>query len=88
GGAPPVLTGGDWTQALAAWARAALASGGEAHLHAQARATLDRTLLEVALELHQGHRQNAAAALGLGRNTLTRKLGASRRRQAKPEPTP
>ena len=83
GGAPPVLTGGDWTPALAAWARAALASGGEAHLHAQARATLDRTLLEVALELHQGHRQNAAAALGLGRNTLTRKLGASRRRQTK-----
>ena len=85
GSAPPMPIGDDWTHALAAWARAALSSGDTAHLHAQARAALDRTLLEVALELAHGHRQNAAAALGLGRNTLTRKLGASRRRQTKPE---
>ncbi len=85
GSAPPMPIGDDWTHALAAWARAALSSGDTAHLHAQARAALDRTLLEVSLELAHGHRQNAAAALGLGRNTLTRKLGASRRRQTKPE---
>jgi two-component system nitrogen regulation response regulator GlnG len=35
-------------------------------------------LLETALETSGGHRQRAAESLGLGCNTLTRKLGASR----------
>jgi two-component system nitrogen regulation response regulator GlnG len=34
-------------------------------------------------EHYGGHRQRAAAALGLGRNTLTRKLGSSRKRRDK-----
>jgi two-component system nitrogen regulation response regulator GlnG len=38
-------------------------------------------LLQAALQAHEGHRQNAAQALGVGRNTLTRKLGASRTRR-------
>ena len=50
-------------------------------LHAQARDTLDTTLLEVALSLTGGRRTEAAARLGVGRNTLTRKLGTSRTRR-------
>ena len=73
-------SGGDWTHALRAWALAALADG-EMDIHARARAALDQTLMHTALELSEGHRQNAASALGVGRNTLTRKLGASRTRR-------
>ena len=68
-----------WESALRAWADAQLAGGAE-RLHAQARAHFDRVLLDAALAVHEGHRQNAAKALGLGRNTLTRKLGSSRQR--------
>ncbi|RYD15869.1 MAG: nitrogen regulation protein NR(I) [Lysobacteraceae bacterium] len=68
-----------WDEALREWARARLAAG-EAGIHADALARLDRVLLDAALEAHGGHRQNAAKALGLGRNTLTRKLGSSRKR--------
>ena len=75
---------GDWTDALREWATQAL-SDGEVDIHTRAREALDQTLLQVALETHAGHRQHAAAALGVGRNTLTRKLGASRtRRPSKP----
>jgi len=79
GAASPHGTPGDWTAALHDWASQALARG-EADIHARAREALDRTLLEAALAAHGGHRQHAAAALGVGRNTLTRKLGASRKR--------
>ncbi len=72
--------GGEWTDALRDWAAAALA-GGEADIHARARQALDQTLLQAALLAHGGHRQHAAQALGVGRNTLTRKLGASRKRR-------
>ncbi|HEY0197300.1 MAG TPA: nitrogen regulation protein NR(I) [Rhodanobacter sp.] len=71
---------GEWTDALRDWAVAALA-GGEVDIHARARDALDRTLLQAALQASEGHRQNAAQALGVGRNTLTRKLGASRTRR-------
>ncbi|MFC5742144.1 nitrogen regulation protein NR(I) [Dyella tabacisoli] len=73
-------TGHDWADALRDWAEQALAAG-EEDIHGRAREALDRTLLEAALAAHQGHRQHAAAALGVGRNTLTRKLGASRTRK-------
>jgi two-component system nitrogen regulation response regulator GlnG len=71
----------EWSHALAAWARRELESGA-ADLHARARAELDRVLLAVALEATGGHRQQAAERLGLGRNTLTRKLGPSRLRRS------
>lgn len=70
----------DWQRALAAWAQARLAQG-HSDLHAQARAALDRVLLDAALAHSNGHRGEAASALGLGRNTLTRKLGPGRRRR-------
>ena len=79
GAARPPVVPGDWTGALRDWAAQALARG-EADIHARAREALDRALLEAALAAHDGHRQHAAAALGVGRNTLTRKLGASRKR--------
>ena len=71
--------GEGWTQALSAWARRELEAGAT-DLHPRARAELDRALLEAALEATHGHRQAAAARLGLGRNTVTRKLGPRRRR--------
>jgi two-component system, NtrC family, nitrogen regulation response regulator GlnG len=83
---PPALlqgvsrTGGDgWTDALRRWAEDALAAG-EHDVHRTASAELERVLLETALAAHRGHRQRTAKALGLGRNTLTRKLGSSRRK--------
>jgi two-component system nitrogen regulation response regulator GlnG len=69
-----------WELALADWARVRL-SEGDTGLHAQARAALDRILLDAALEQTAGHRGEAAARLGLGRNTLTRKLGPGRKRR-------
>ena len=68
-----------WSQLLAEWARREL-NAGAGDLHALARAEFDRVLLEAALEATDGHRQAAAARLGLGRNTITRKLGARRPR--------
>ena len=70
-----------WTDALRRWADAELAAG-HVGLHAAAVAELERVLFEAALAAHEGHRQNAAEALGLGRNTLTRKLGSSRSRRS------
>jgi len=74
-------SGGDWTDALRDWAAEALAAG-EVEIHARAREALDQTLLQAALQACDGHRQNAAQALGVGRNTLTRKLGTSRTRKS------
>lgn len=71
---------GDWTDTLREWADRALERG-EADIHTRARESLDRVLMEAALAANDGHRQHAAAALGVGRNTLTRKLGASRTRR-------
>ncbi|CAN5626381.1 nitrogen regulation protein NR(I) [soil metagenome] len=70
----------DWDAALKAWARERLEAG-EDGLHAAARERLDRALLEAALEHTGGRRSAAAARLGLGRNTLTRKLGARGKRR-------
>jgi two-component system nitrogen regulation response regulator GlnG len=68
----------EWEAQLSSWARAQLAEG-RANLHADARERFDRALLEAALEHTGGRRTEAAARLGLGRNTLTRKLGPGRR---------
>jgi two-component system nitrogen regulation response regulator GlnG len=71
-----------WESALRTWTDAQLA-GDTDNLHAQARERFDRVLLDAALAAHGGHRQKAARALGLGRNTLTRKLGSSRKRRGR-----
>lgn len=66
-----------WDRALAQWARQRLAEGATG-LHAEARERMDAVLLEVALDFTGGHRGEAATRLGLGRNTVTRKLGPGR----------
>ncbi len=78
-GATSAPRGMEWDQALAAWARTRLDEGAEG-LHAEARERFDRTLLEVALQFTQGRRAEAATRLGVGRNTVTRKLGPGRKR--------
>ena len=65
----------DWDDALAAWVRERLAAG-ECGIHAEALARFDRVLLDAALEHTGGRRAEAAQRLGLGRNTVTRKLGS------------
>jgi two-component system, NtrC family, nitrogen regulation response regulator GlnG len=83
---PAIVEGGaeqpvaDWTIGLRAWAEHALARG-ETGIHATAHAAFERVLLETAIAAQHGHRQNAAKALGLGRNTITRKLGSSRKKR-------
>jgi two-component system nitrogen regulation response regulator GlnG len=69
-----------WDAALAAWARTRL-DAGDGDLHAQARELFEQALFEAALEHTGGHRGEAAARLGLGRNTLTRRLGPGRKRR-------
>ena len=69
-----------WQQALATWARAQLDAGVE-DLHAAAKRDFDHVLLQAALDHSEGHRGDAAHKLGLGRNTVTRKLGPSRKRR-------
>ncbi len=69
----------DWTLALARWTQSEL-DAGTRNLHAKAREQLDQTLLAVALERNGGRRGEAAVTLGMSRNTVTRKLGSSRKR--------
>ena len=64
---------GQWPDLLRKWARAELASGATG-LVGRAQSELERVLIDCALEQTDGQRQKAAELLGLGRNTLTRKL--------------
>lgn len=65
--------GSGWQDSLSDWAKLALNSNDKEALHGVVADT-ERTLLRVALEHTQGHRQAAAKLLGWGRNTLTRKI--------------
>jgi two-component system nitrogen regulation response regulator GlnG len=62
-----------WVESLRRWAGKELASGGTGILD-RAQADLERVLIDCALDRTGGQRQKAAELLGLGRNTLTRKL--------------
>ena len=77
---PAPVTNADWTVELRHWADAALANGSEG-IHGVALAQFEQVLFEAALAAHDGHRQDAAQQLGVSRNTLTRKLGSSRRKR-------
>ena len=66
--------GDDWDAALRRWARRRLAEGGS-DLMAEAVARLERILIDEALAVSGDRRAEAAARLGIGRNTLTRKRG-------------
>ncbi|MEY3373197.1 MAG: nitrogen regulation protein, partial [Pseudomonadota bacterium] len=50
-------------------------------VHAALKARFEQSLLDAALQHTHGHRQQAAQLLGLGRNTLTRKLGVKHTRK-------
>ncbi len=73
GGRVSLQSDAAWTEALRAWARRELASGGT-DLFGRAQEELERVLIECALDQTGGQRLKAAELLGLGRNTLTRKL--------------
>ena len=62
-----------WSESLRQWARRELASGGT-DLFGRAQQDLERVLIDCALDETGGQRLKAAELLGLGRNTLTRKL--------------
>jgi len=64
---------GAWSESLRRWASRELVTG-STDLFGQAQAELERVLIDCALEQTGGQRQKAAELLGLGRNTLTRKL--------------
>jgi len=70
-----------WQLELESLAQAELAAGRE-RLYATAHDALDRALFAAALEHTGGHREKAAKLLGIGRNTLGRKLGTSRARRS------
>ncbi len=64
---------GTWPDQLRHWAVAELANGG-GNLVGRAQAELERVLIDCVLQQTGGQRIKAAELLGLGRNTLTRKL--------------
>jgi two-component system nitrogen regulation response regulator GlnG len=69
----PEGEGNTWTESLRRWARQELEAGGT-DLIGRAQAELEQVLIDCALDQTGGQRQKAAELLGLGRNTLTRKL--------------
>ena len=73
------LKSADWRAPLRSAVRERLARG-ERNIYAQLRSGFDQALLEAALAENGNQRGRAAQQLGLGRNTLTRKLGSSRKR--------
>ena len=64
-----------WQAPLRRWAIAQLHAGHKG-LHTQAEPMMEKVLIEEALRYSLNHRQKAAALLGWGRNTLTRKTHA------------
>ncbi len=62
-----------WPEQLKQWARAELNAGAD-NLVGRAQEEMERVLIGCALEQTGGQRIRAAELLGLGRNTLTRKL--------------
>ena len=64
---------GSWSESLRRWTHSAL-SRGQVDVMAQARTNFEKTIVGCALDYTGGKRVEAARLLGLGRNTLTRKL--------------
>jgi len=76
------VTATTWRDDLQRLARKRLAQG-ERDIYPDLRAEFDQALLAAALAQNDNQRGRAAKQLGLGRNTLTRKLGSSRQRRRK-----
>jgi two-component system nitrogen regulation response regulator GlnG len=73
--AAPPRDDASWEDRVRSWIRERI-DAGDKDLMQQADQSLERVFLEEALRHTGGHRQNAARLLGVGRNTLTRKLKA------------
>jgi len=67
------VNSGDWRSALRTWTRRQL-SEGKIGIYSAVADEMEKVLIETGLETSGGHRQQAAKLLGIGRNTLTRKL--------------
>lgn len=65
----------DWLSPLRLYARQFLQQG-KSGLHTEAEQSFERVLIEETLQFTRYHRQETAALLGWGRNTLTRKSQA------------
>jgi two-component system nitrogen regulation response regulator GlnG len=63
----------EWSEHLRRWAMTRLQSGGQ-EIIVEAQSEMERVLIGCALDQTGGKRRKAAELLGLGRNTLTRKL--------------
>jgi two-component system nitrogen regulation response regulator GlnG len=70
---PAGESGDSWLEALRNWTRKALLNG-QTDLMTDARGEMEKIIFDCALEYTGGKRVEAARLLGLGRNTLTRKL--------------
>ncbi len=66
-------SGESWSKALQSWTRQALFRG-QTDVMLAARGELEKVILDCALDFTDGKRVEAARLLGLGRNTLSRKL--------------
>jgi two-component system nitrogen regulation response regulator GlnG len=73
GGAAATALAGDWLSLLDAQARAML-SAGKLDVMPQLTAQFERTVIQSALSVTGGKRVDAAQRLGIGRNTITRKI--------------
>lgn len=71
-----------WSEALRNWTRKALFNG-QPDLMSTVRTEFEKVILDCALEHTGGKRVEAARLLGLGRNTLTRKLNEFEDRDAR-----
>ena len=78
--APAAAAENDWREPLQRAVRERLVQGDE-QIYAELRDEFDQAVLAAALAETDNHRSRAAQRVGLGRNTLTRKLGSSRRRK-------
>ncbi len=74
----PFATHATWQQQLNTLALQQFKQG-QAHIHNELKLQFEQCLFDAALQFTDGHRQQAAQLLGLGRNTLTRKLGSGRK---------
>jgi two-component system nitrogen regulation response regulator GlnG len=65
--------GGSWSDHLRSWARNRMHSGAT-EIIGEAQTEMERVLIGCALDRTGGQRRKAAEILGMGRNTLTRKI--------------
>ena len=78
--APEAVAGQNWRQGLAHEVQQALQDRSRhGQIHADFKEQFDHAVLRAALDYSQDNRVQAADLLGLGRNTLTRKLGAKKK---------